>query len=320
VSRLQVRVLLDTGPSDEEVADIEALFDQLGMDAAAEGHSYGGPPPSSAFLIVVNVPLVEFLDTFAVRTGDGATVFRRLALSLLGMRADARRWGRPHGLRLEDSHGGLNVLLPAALPEHAYAGLFAVDLSGFDRSSPPANVEWHHRAQRWLAYPTAGQRRVGRRLPARRRGTGPTPGVRQLRGDEVQHLWSLVEDGARSVITWQRAQIVLWSGSGWSIAAVARQALMSEHRVAAIVENFNADGMASLAVDYTGGRRVSLRPDELDAARAIASSPPAELGVPEPAWTARRLADFLVADGVVEDIELDAAGALLRQPSVATTG
>jgi transposase len=309
-------VLLDTGPSEEEVADIEALFRDLGMDASAEGHSYGGPPPSSAFLIVVNAPLVELLDTFAVQGDGGPAMFQRLGLRLLGMRADEGRWGRPHGLRLEDSHGGLCVLLPHDLPVTAYVALLGVDLSEFDRSSPPATVEWHRRFQRWQAYPTVGPRRVGRRLPARRRRAWSTPGVRQLHVEEIHQLWSLVEHGAESVITWQRAQIVLWSGSGWSVGAVARKALISESRVTAVIENFNADGIASLAGDYTGGKRVQLSQDQHRATREIAERRPVEFGLPDAIWTAASLAEFLVTEGVVEDVDLELMESLLPHSSI----
>jgi transposase len=320
VSRLHARVLLDTGPTDEDVREIEAAFRSVNMNADVEGHPFGGPPPS-AFLIVVNVPLVAFLDSFFAWEHDGAVQLGRLARRLMAIRKEARRWGKPHDLKLEDATSSLGVLIPHDLPDSAYGALLEVDLSGFDRGSPPLAVAWNRRLGRWQALPSALARQVARRLPTRRSAAVAEPfGVREIDWEETRRLWRLADGGAGSVVTWQRAEIVLWSATGWSIAAIARKTLMSERRVLAVVRNFNLDGFASLALEYAAGQPAELTLEEEREVRRVARGRPGDYALPFPAWDPASLAEFLVTEGVVEDISPRWLGALLREPGVALPG
>lgn len=318
VSRLHVRVLLDTGPTDEEVCEIQEIFGGLGMEATAEGHSYGGPPPTSAFLIVVNVALSPFLDHVAVRNESG-TAFVRVVGRLLAMRADARRWGRAHGVLLEDSHTGLGVSLPGALPTRAYETLTDVDFSSFDHGSPPLCLKWNDPLARWTARLATSPRPAARRVPSRR-GAAVEPRVRQLADTEISDMWRLVDHGAASTVTWQRATAVLWSALGWNIVSIAHRTMLSEVRVRSVIRNFNRHGFASLALSYAEGEAVKPTTVEQCDAMAIAARPPSDFGLTAAAWGAGTLAEFLVGEGIVEDVDPGWLDSLLHGPTAVAEG
>ena len=310
MTRLQVRVLLDTGPTEAELDRISGLFDELGMDAGAEGHSYGGPPPTSAFLIVVNSPLVPFLDGFAAAGDSGAHRLARLIGRLQAMRADESRWGRPHGVQLEDSHSGHVVVLPPGLPAAAYQALLGVDVAGFDRATPSVRLEWHAGLRRWQVGLATAPRRLVRRATARWHAPD-NPRARQVGEAETRRLWQLAGQDARSAVTWQRATVVLCSTLGWNIPSIARHTLMGEHRVRAVIRNFNDYGFDSLLLGHTGGEAAKPTAEEEQEAWQIASRPPAEHGLPAAAWDPELLGEFLVTEGIVEDVDLDWLRSLL---------
>jgi hypothetical protein len=313
VSRLGVLVLLDTGPTDDDLAEIAAAFGEIDMDAHAEGHPFGGPP-SGAFLIAVVAPLVVLFDAMVSTAGPQApAALHRLATRLTGIRADERRWGRKHALKLEDTRSSVGVLLPPDLPGAAYHSLLEVDLSGFDRGSPSVTIGWNPRLGRWqVAATELTHRHLARRLPTRPRAASAAPtGVREVSHAEQQRLWALSDPQATCVVTWQRAEIVLASAAGWSVGTIARRTLLSEQRVRAVVHNFNLDGLASLSPSYDGGLQPALTPQERQEAREVAASAPASYGLALSAWDLPRLLEFLVAEGVVEDLSYPCLTALL---------
>lgn len=301
VSTLPVRVLLDTGPTPEEIADIQSWFGRHGMTAECEGHSYGGPPPTSAFLMVVNGPLAPFLDRF-----DSGAALAALVGRLQALRADVRRWGRPHGVKLEDSHAGHTVWLPADLAPAAYDALLDVDVTGLDRDVPMVQLEWSTTLSYWQAALTTQPRRLARRAPRRWRGGAVNPRARELTEAELGALWQLAGHGdTPSVVTLQRARVVLWSTLGWNVASTAARTLMSEDRVRAVIRNFNADGFACLDLGYTAGEPPKPSADEHRDAALVAAASPTSCGLTADTWTVELLAEYLVGEGVVEDVDPD---------------
>nr|WP_062330532.1 helix-turn-helix domain-containing protein [Herbidospora sakaeratensis] len=289
---VDVRLLLDTGPTEAEVARVEARFAAHGLTVTTEGHSYGGPPPTSAFLIVVNTLLAPFLDRLT--PGDLAA----LTADLLALRADPARWGRPHRLKFEDAQTGHAVLMDAGLPPAAYTALLDLDLARFDRGAPPVQVEWHPALALWQARLITVAGRATVPIPAR----GPAePRLRPLTERETGELWRLI-DPSGSEITRRRAAAVLSSSQGWNAGSVARRLLLSERRVRALVDEFNTAGLASLSPDYTGVHQVEPGPDRRAAARAAARRTPADFGRPDVCWSPAALAEFLVAEGLLEDV------------------
>src|ERR1700690_3173895 len=118
------------------------------------------------------------------------------------------------------------------------------------------------------------------------------------------------------VVTWRRAQMVLLSAQGMDAAAIAKVAFTSEDRVRDVIRNFNADGFSSLYPKYSGGHPPKFPLPQRREIKKIAKSKPAEHDLPFSTWSLAKLADFLVAEGVVGDISHEGLRALLRQEGV----
>ena len=125
----------------------------------------------------------------------------------------------------------------------------------------------------------------------------------------------IVRRGSGSVVTWRRAQMVLWSAQGMSVPQIAGLAFTSEDRVGRL-HNFNADGFGSLYPRYAGGRPPVCTLGQRREIKKIAKSKPAEHGLPFSRWSLAKLAEFLVAEGVVEDISHEGLRELLRAEGV----
>ena len=140
--------------------------------------------------------------------------------------------------------------------------------------------------------------------------------VREIDDDEGRRLVRIIRRGAGSVVTWRRAQMVLLSAQGMDAAAIAKVAFTSEDRVRDVIRNFNADGFSSLYPKYKGGRPPKFTLGQRREIKKIAKSKPAEHDLPFSAWSLAKLADFLVAEGVVDDISHEGLRVLLRQEGV----
>jgi transposase len=140
--------------------------------------------------------------------------------------------------------------------------------------------------------------------------------VREIDDDEGRRLVRIVRRGSGSVVTWRRAQMVLLSAQGMDAPAIARVAFTSEDRVRDVIRNFNADGFSSLYPKYKGGRPPKFTLPQRREVKKIAKSHPADHGLPFSAWSLSKLAEFLVAEGVVDDISHEGLRILLREEGV----
>jgi transposase len=140
--------------------------------------------------------------------------------------------------------------------------------------------------------------------------------VRDLTNDEGRKLLSIIRRGSGSVVRWRRAQIVLWSAQRMDVPAIAKIAFTSEDRVRAVIHNFNEDGFDSLAPKYAGGRPPTFTLPQRREIKKVALSRPADHGLPFSTWSLSKLAEFLVAEGVVDDISHEGLRALLREEGV----
>jgi transposase len=149
--------------------------------------------------------------------------------------------------------------------------------------------------------------------------TGPVTDrlrVREIDDDEGRRLVRIVRRDSGSVVTWRRAQMVLLSAQGMDVAAIAKVAFTCEDRVRDVIHNFNADGFSSLYPKYKGGRPPKFTLPQRREVKKVAKSRPADHGLPFSAWSLSKLADFLVAEGVVEDISHEGLRQLLHQEGV----
>ena len=126
----------------------------------------------------------------------------------------------------------------------------------------------------------------------------------------------IIRRGAGSVVTWRRAQMVLLSAQGMDVAAIAKVAFTSEDRVRDVIRNFNADGFSSPYPKYKGGHPPKFTLPQRREIKKIAKSKPAEHDLPFSTWSLAKLADFLVAEGVVDDISHEGLRVLLGQEGV----
>jgi transposase len=140
--------------------------------------------------------------------------------------------------------------------------------------------------------------------------------VREIDDDEGRRLVRIIRRGSGSVVTWRRAQMVLLSAQEMAVPAIAKVAFTSEDRVRDVIRNFNADGFDSLYPKYKGGHPPKFTLAERRDIKKIAKSKPAEHDLPFSTWSLAKLADFVVAEGVVDDISHEGLRVLLRQEGV----
>jgi transposase len=126
--------------------------------------------------------------------------------------------------------------------------------------------------------------------------------VREIDDDEGQRPLRIIRRGTGSVVTWRRAQMVLLSAQGMPVAKIVEVTFTSTDWVRDVIHNFNADGFEALYPKYKGGRPRTFTLSERREIKKIAKSKPAEHGLPFSTWSLVKLADFLVAEGMVNGI------------------
>jgi transposase len=140
--------------------------------------------------------------------------------------------------------------------------------------------------------------------------------VREISNEEGNRLLKIVRRSSGSVVTWRRAQMVLLSAQGMDVAQIAKVAFTSPDRVRAVIHNFNDDGFDSLVPKYAGGRPPTFTLPERREIKRVALSRPVDHGLPFSTWSLTKLAEFLVAEGVVDDISHEGLRLLLREQGV----
>jgi transposase len=140
--------------------------------------------------------------------------------------------------------------------------------------------------------------------------------VREITNEEGRRLLQIVRRSSGSVVRWRRAQMVLLSAQGMDVAQIAKVAFTSPDRVRAVLHNFNDDGFDSLAPKYSGGRPPTFTLPERREIKKIALSRPVDHNLPFSTWSLSKLAEFLVAEGVVDDISHEGLRLILREEGV----
>src|SRR5215216_6655642 len=140
--------------------------------------------------------------------------------------------------------------------------------------------------------------------------------VRPISNDEGNRLLRIVRRGTGSVVTWRRAQMVLLSAQRMPVAKIAEVTFTSPDRVRDVLHNFNTDGFDSLYPRYAGGRPPKFTLPQRQQIKRIALSRPTDHELPFSTWSLSKLAEFVVAEGVVDDISHEGLRALLREEGV----
>ena len=110
--------------------------------------------------------------------------------------------------------------------------------------------------------------------------------------------------------------MVLLSAQGMDVAGIAKVTFTSPDRVRDVLHNFNADGFDSLAPKYGGGRPPKFTLGQRQQIKKVALARPTDHGLPFSTWSLPKLADFLVAEEVVDDISHEGLRVLLREEGV----
>ena len=140
--------------------------------------------------------------------------------------------------------------------------------------------------------------------------------VREVSSDEGNRLLRIVRRSSGSVVTWRRSQMILLSVQGMDVAGIAKVTFTSADRVREVINNFNDDGFVSLYPKYSGGRPPTFTLLQRQQIKKIALSRPTDHGMPFSTWSLSKLAEFLVAEGVVDDISHEGLRVLLRKEEV----
>ena len=139
--------------------------------------------------------------------------------------------------------------------------------------------------------------------------------VRAVDNDEGNRLLRIVRRSTCPVVSWRRAQMELLSARSMDVPMI-KVTFTSPDRVRDVIHNFNADGFDSLQPRYAGGRPPKFTLPQRQEIKKIALARPTDHGLPFSTWSLSKLADFLVAEGVVEDISHEGLRVLLREQGV----
>ena len=110
--------------------------------------------------------------------------------------------------------------------------------------------------------------------------------------------------------------MVLLSTQGMAVPAIAEATFTSPDRVRDVIHNFNTDGFDSLKPRYAGGRPPKSTLPQRQAITKTALARPTDCGLPFSTWSLPKLADYLAAEGVVDDISHEGLRLLLREEKV----
>jgi transposase len=100
------------------------------------------------------------------------------------------------------------------------------------------------------------------------------------------------------------------------VPRIAEVAFTSPDRVRDVIHNFDTDGFDSLYPRYRGGRPSTFSSEQRAEIKKIALGRPTDHGLPFSTWSLPKLAEHLVAKGVVDDISHEGLRLLLGKEGV----
>lgn len=140
--------------------------------------------------------------------------------------------------------------------------------------------------------------------------------LRPITNEEGNRLLRIIRRSSGSVVTWRRAQIVLLAAQAMPATRIAEVVFSDPDTVREVIHNFNRAGFDALYPRYRGGRPRTFTLPERQQIKRLALSVPTDLGQPFATWSLAKLADYLVAEGVVDDISHEGLRQLLREEDV----
>jgi len=141
--------------------------------------------------------------------------------------------------------------------------------------------------------------------------------LREISNEEGNRLLGMIRRSSGSIVTWRRAQMVLLAAQRMPAARIAEVVFSDPDTVREVIHNFNRDGFDSLYPRYRGGRPRTFALPQRQAIKRIALAVPTDLGQPFATWSLAKLADYLVAEEVVDDISHEGLRLLLDRSPLA---
>src|SRR5207247_6343840 len=140
--------------------------------------------------------------------------------------------------------------------------------------------------------------------------------LREITNEEGNRLLRMIRRSSGSVVTWRRAQIVLLAAQRMPPTRIAEVVFSDADTVREVIHNFNRDGFDGLWPRYRGGRPRTFTLPQRQAIKRLALAVSTDLGQPFATWSLAKLADYLVAEEVVDDISHEGLRQLLREEGV----
>src|SRR6266849_10037270 len=140
--------------------------------------------------------------------------------------------------------------------------------------------------------------------------------LREITNEEGNRLLRMIRRSSGSVVTLRRAQIVLLAAQRMPPTRIAEVVFSDADTVREVIHNFNRDGFEALYPRYRGGRPRTFTLPQRQQITRIALAIPSDLGQPFATWSLAKLADYLVAEGVVDDISHEGLRQLLHEEGV----
>lgn len=140
--------------------------------------------------------------------------------------------------------------------------------------------------------------------------------LREISNEEGNRLLQMIRRTSGSIVTWRRAQIVLLAAQRMPATKIAQVVFSDPDTVREVIHNFNRDGFEALYPRYRGGRPRTFSLPQRQAIKRIALAVPTDLGQPFATWSLAKLADYLVAEEVVDDISHEGLRQLLHEEGV----
>ncbi|HEV7580855.1 MAG TPA: IS630 family transposase [Mycobacterium sp.] len=122
--------------------------------------------------------------------------------------------------------------------------------------------------------------------------------ARRLSDEEGRRLQQIVRRGKHESVRVRRALIIMASGSGTPVPAIARLVAAHEDTVRDVIHRFNEVGLRALDPNWAGGRPRRISPDDETYIIETAKTRPKQLGRPFTQWSIRKLADYLATNKV----------------------
>jgi len=142
-------------------------------------------------------------------------------------------------------------------------------------------------------------------------GRSPEVFVRAVTMTEGRRLQRIGRT-ARDPVKLRRAIVVLMSAQGQSVPDIAHLLDCSQEYVRGVIHAFNDIGFGALDPKWSGGRPKTIGERARREIGLLARCSPRDLGLPFSAWSLSKLADYVVAAGVVTTVSRESIRQILR--------